>query len=64
VLRRPIGDWGEVTVDATTADDEWGLNTVPNPWQLVVADGSCFEVAASATGVDGPWTLTETPSPP
>jgi hypothetical protein len=34
------GSGWEVTVDATKEADEWGLNTLPNPWQLVFADGT------------------------
>ncbi|MGN9785300.1 hypothetical protein ACTMTF_27985 [Nonomuraea sp. ZG12] len=47
----------DVSVVPSTQDDRWGLNTFPNPWELVFPDGSAFDVDVAANG--NAWTVTE-----
>lgn len=60
VIATGTGTGWDVTVDPNGEANTWGLETFPNPWEIVFPDGSCFEVDACPTGVDGSWSLTET----
>ncbi|MFC5835698.1 hypothetical protein [Nonomuraea insulae] len=46
-----------MSVVPSTQDNRWGLNTFPDPWELVFPDGSAFDVDVAAHG--NAWTVAE-----